>query len=188
MDEYPTVPASAEAADWPVLDVETVWETDFFEAGYDAVERPTGERAEYYWIEPRDAVMIVAVRDDEVIMIEQYRPRARDRCLGLPAGGIEDGEDPEAAARRELREETGYTAGTLTHLDTYAPSGWVRYVRHVFVAEEPDPGERDLDDGEYIDTVTVPADEAIERVRGRSGPTRGGALTPLYLARESGYL
>jgi ADP-ribose pyrophosphatase len=188
MDEYPTVPASVEAADWPVLDVETVWENAFFAAGYDAVERPTGERAEYYWVEPADAVMVVALDGDDVVMVEQYRPRARRRTLELPAGGIDSGEVPETAARRELREETGYVADELAHVETYFPSGWVRYVRHVFVAEDPNPGEQALDDGEFVDVTRVPADEAIDRVRDQPGPTDGGALTPLSLARDAGYL
>ena len=193
MDEYPRVPSVADGdreadADWPVLDIETVWETPYFRAGYDLVERPDGERAEYYWVEPDDAVVVVALAGDEVVLVEQYRPRTRARTLGLPAGAVDSGERPAAAARRELREEPGYRAETVTHLETYAPSGWLRYVRHVFVAESVRPGEQALDDGEFIDVSTVPADEAIETVSDRPGPTRGGALTPLLLARDAGYL
>jgi len=188
MDERSTIPADRDEADWPVLDVETVWTNEFFEAGYDAVERPTGDAAEYYWVEPADAVIVVALDGDDVVMVEQYRPRARRRTLELPAGGVDDGEDPEAAARRELREETGYRADELAHVETYYPSGWVRYVRHVFVAEDPDPGEQVLDDGEFVDVTTVPAQTAIERVRSGPAPTDGGALTPLYLARDAEYL
>jgi ADP-ribose pyrophosphatase len=179
----------AEASDrWPVHDTEIVWETPYFAAGYDTVERPSGERADYYWLEPADAAMVVAPADGDVLMVEQYRPRQKRRVLGVPAGLIEDDETPDAAARRELREETGYVAEELTHLETYFPSGWVRYVRHVFVAEAVTPGDRAQDDGEFITVERVPADDAIDRVRQRAGPTNGGALTPLVLAREAGYL
>lgn len=174
--------------EWPVEGVETVWENPFFTAGYDAVRRPDGESADYYWIEPADAVMVVPVDGDEVVMVEQYRPRHRRRELAVPAGGVDGSEDPDAAVRRELEEETGYVAGEISHLDTYFPSGWVRYARHVYVAEDLRPAEQDLDDGEFVEVHRVPSDEALSRVRERAGPTCGEALTPLLLARDAGYL
>jgi ADP-ribose pyrophosphatase len=175
--------------DWPVADAVIAWENPFFEAGYDRVERPDGERADYYWIDPPDAAMVLAVTDDEeVVVVEQYRPRLRLHVLGLPAGGVDPGEDPEAAAGRELREETGYTADSLSHLDTYVPSGWARYRRHVFVAEGITPGDPDHDEGEFIETDLVPAEELLDVVRERPGPAFGGVLTPLLLAREAGVI
>lgn len=174
---------------WPVHDREVTWETDFFEAGHDVVERPTGERAEYYWLEPGDAAVVVAFTDDgEVVLVEQYRPRLRRYSLGLPGGGVEDGEVPAVAAARELREETGFVAGDLQQLDAYVPTPWTRYTRHVFVATDLDRGERDLDDAEFVEWETVPADEAIDRLRDREGPANGISLTPLLLAREEGLL
>lgn len=108
------------------------------------------------------------------------------QTIGLPAGGIDDGEAPKAAARRELREETGYRAGKLSKVESYAPSGWTRYVRHVFLAEDLEAGSPDTGDGEVIETVTVPIDEVLDVVRSRDGPVNGLALTPLLLAREDG--
>jgi len=104
-------------------------------------KRPDGERANYYWLNPSNAVIVIArTEDDELVLVDQYRPRFRMQTIGLPAGGIDDGEDPAEAARRELREETGYRAGDLSFVESYVPSGWTRYVRHVFLAEGP--GER----------------------------------------------
>jgi len=119
--------------------------------------------------------------------VEQYRPRLHTTVRSLPAGAIEDGEDPAAGARRELREETGYVAGDLVHLDSYAPSAYERLIRHVYVARDLEPGERDLDDSEFLAVEIVPADEALGYVRAQDGPPFGGALTPVLLAREDGY-
>jgi len=174
---------------WPVHESVIAWETPFFEAGYDVVERPDGEHANYYWLNPSNAVIIIArTDDDELVLVDQYRPRFRMQTVGLPAGGIDDGEEPKAAARRELREETGYRAGDLSFVESYVPSGWTRYVRHVFLAEDLVAGEPEPDEGEVIETLTAPVDEVLDVVRSREGPVNGLALTPLLLAREDGLL
>lgn len=185
----PTPPWEDDDPAWPVREEVVAWETPFCEAGYDVVERPDGTEGEYYWLASADAAAVIALTErDELVLVEQYRPRQRQRSLGLPGGFVEDGEDPATAAARELREETGYAATDLSHLETHTLSPWTRYVRHVFVAEDLEPVERDLDDGEFVDVETVPADEAIDRVRGRGGPSEGMTLTALLLAREEGVL
>jgi ADP-ribose pyrophosphatase len=174
---------------WPVHESVVTWETDYFEAGYDVVERPDGELANYYWLNPANAVIIIArTDDDELVLVDQYRPRFRMQTIGLPAGGIDEGEDPAATARRELREETGYRAGELSFVEPYVPSGWTRYVRHIYLAEDLEAGEPDLDEGEVLETLTVPVDEVLDVVREREGPVNGLALTPLLLAGEDGLL
>ena len=172
---------------WPIRETVIEWETEYFHAGYDVVEQPDGEEANYYWLQPNDAVIVVAVTDDdEVVVVEQYRPRMQMDALGFPAGAIEDDEDADAAARRELREETGYDAGRVTYVDTYVPSGWTRYVRHVYFADDLTEGEQDLDDGEFITVDTIPVDELVGRAHAREGPVNGGVLTPFLVVREAG--
>lgn len=171
--------------EWPVRDRVVAWETEYFQAGYDTVERPDGETEDYYWLDPGDAVAVVAVADDGVLTVEQYRPRIQMRTVDLPGGAVDDGEGADEAARRELREETGYAAERVTYVDTYVPTGWTRYVCHVFVAEGLSPGEQDLDAGEFVDVEAIPVDEFVGAVHAREQPVTGAVLTPFLLAREA---
>jgi len=179
----PEAPWTTDDPGWPVRETTSTWETPFFTAGEDVVERPSGDAADYYWLDPADAATVVAVDAGEVVFVEQYRPRHKVTTLELPTGGVDDGESPRAAAHRELREETGFSAESLVHLESYIPSGWLRYHRHVFVAEGLEPGEPDLETGEEIETVRVPAESALSRARATDGVVMENALTPLLLAQ-----
>ncbi len=102
-----------------------------------------GDPYTYYLIEAKfDCVLVVPVLPDGRLLLESiYRHPYRKRFLEFPAGGIEPGEDPLAAARRELGEETGYRAGRLLELGAHeALPGLVRMRLHVVLAEELAPG------------------------------------------------
>ena len=173
---------------WPVHDAVVAWETPFFEGGYDAVERPDGERANYYWLQPSNAAIVLAVTgDDELVLVEQYRPRLRAHTIGLPAGGIEDDEEPAAAARRELREETGFDpAGVSILEDFWVATGVLRHRRAIAFAEGLEPVDRNLDDNEFLTVTSIPVDEALGVAR--SEPANDATIEGLLLAREDGLL
>lgn len=174
--------------DWPVVETVTEYENEYFSAGYDVVERPGGEHARYYWMDPDDVVAVVPVTDDdEVVLVEEYEPQLGGATIGCPAGGIHEGGTPAAAARRELREETGYVAGDLTELLTCRPEQWVRMDCTVFLAEGLTEGDPDRDAGEQITVHTVPVPEALD-VALESEVVHGAQLTPLLLALAEGTL
>ncbi|MFB6304998.1 MAG: NUDIX hydrolase, partial [Haloferacaceae archaeon] len=91
--------------------------------------------------------------DGDVVSIDEWRQAVGRVNRGLPAGSVEPGDGSlAAAARRELREETGYAAGSVDHRLTVEPSnGIANSVHHHFVARDCEPtGERDLDGNESI--------------------------------------
>jgi 8-oxo-dGTP pyrophosphatase MutT (NUDIX family) len=82
----------------------------------------TGEDAPYYSLQMNDYVAVFATTDTgDVILVRQFRPAAECLLLELPAGHVEVGESPEQAARRELREETGFEAQAMTLIGELVP-------------------------------------------------------------------
>jgi ADP-ribose pyrophosphatase len=104
----------------PSQDRETVLNTPWFQV---LAERAQGGGHPHYIIQGLDFVVIVAVTPQgQLLLVRQYRIAAGADTLELPAGHIDPGETPEQAARRELREETGYEADTFRLLGSLSPS------------------------------------------------------------------
>lgn len=110
---------------WDELKRVTVLETNFLTIQQSDFELADGSVGQgWHWIEYRTpAVGVVAVRHDgALLLVNQFRFTTRTRDWELPAGRVEDGEAPDAAARRELREETGHLARVIEPLGHYHPS------------------------------------------------------------------
>ena len=104
---------------------------------------------------PGAACVIPMLDDDTVLMVEQWRVGARKWMIEIPAGTLEDGEDPMACAARELEEETGYKAGKLEHLFTMYPSpGILDEKMFIFMARDLTKTQTNFDEDEQI--VTKP--------------------------------
>ena len=95
--------------------------------------------------------------------VRQFRYPFGEQLLEIPAGRLEPGEAPEDAARRELKEETGLTADTLTPLGRqYATPGYCGEVLHVYLARGLHRGEAHLDPGEFLNVEMHTLDELVE--------------------------
>ncbi|MCI0816516.1 MAG: NUDIX hydrolase [Chloroflexi bacterium] len=114
-----------------------------------------------------NAVVIVAVDDDQnLLLVRQYRFAVGQELLELPAGLIEDGDAPVATAQRELREETGFSAGELTELGHfYAAPGGMTECLYAFLGTRLTPDPLDADDDERIELVRMGFREAVEMAR-----------------------
>ncbi len=85
------------------------------------VELPTGKIIEdYSLVDFEDVVAVIATdKQDNIIMIEEYKHGGKERVIMFPAGTLEKNEDPKQTAKRELAEETGYTGGTYSLIQTF---------------------------------------------------------------------
>lgn len=132
----------------------------------DQVTLPDGKTAIREYVLHQGASMIIPLFDDFSILLErQFRFPVGGHFLELPAGKIDPGEAPLATARRELLEETGYTAERWRHLATLFPCvGYSNEKVELFLAQglthEGHPGE----DGEFLECLRIGLDEALGMV------------------------
>jgi rSAM/selenodomain-associated transferase 1 len=133
----------------------------------DRLTGDTGRSSSYTYLAVPRAVFVVPATDaGEVVLVRQYRHPVRDWTLEVPAGSVEDGETPLAAAERELAEEVGGRARQWRHLTTfYSSSAHLSLRSDAFLATgvalgTPRPGEH-----EEVVVVRMPIEEAVARAR-----------------------
>lgn len=145
---------------WKVL------ETSYFRPRFriDKCELPNGNFLDATIFEFRAWANVVALtKNGEVVLVKQYRHGVCEALLEFPGGVVEDGEDPAEGVRRELMEETGYTATDMILVGKVYPNPALQTnTLHCFVARDAEKvQEQNLDAGEDIEVHLVPLDELI---------------------------
>ncbi|ELY44322.1 NUDIX hydrolase [Natronorubrum sulfidifaciens] len=161
---------------WKTLDRQVAYTCPGFDVVNESVQLPDGTETEYdYLSEPASVCILPFTPEGDVVCIEEWRQAVSRINRGLPVGGIEpDDDDLEAAARRELAEETGHEAGRLEPLVTVEPAnGIADAVLHVFVADGCRPtADQQLDHNESIRVTPLEFETVLEAVR--NGEIRDG--------------
>jgi ADP-ribose pyrophosphatase len=148
------------------------------------VELPDGVRFEQYVLRTPRPVIVAVVRDRSVLMLRRHRFVIDRWVWELPGGYVDDGEEPAAAAAREVEEETGWRPGPLRHVLSFQPMvGTADSENLLFVADgAQDTGARP-DTNETDDVAWIPLATALDRIH--TGEITGSAsvIAILHLHR-----
>lgn len=146
---------------------EQVFDGKLLKVHRDVVRLPDGSQGAREYIRHPGAVAIVALFDDGRVLLErQYRYPQRREFVEIPAGKLEPNEPHLETAKRELLEETGYTAQQWTRLGVvHTAIAYTDEAIELFLAKKLSLGTARLDDGEFLETLIVPFAEAIAMIR-----------------------
>lgn len=133
----------------------------------DTMQIPNGNQAKWDLIDHKGAAAVVAVREDgRILMVRQYRNALERETLEIPAGGLNGRDEPtEAAARRELEEETGYTCGSMELLNSiYTTVAFCNEKIDIYLTTDLKPGRQHLDEDEFINVEAYTLEELKQMV------------------------
>ena len=133
----------------------------------DEISLPNGKNATREYCHHNGAVCIIPICDNlDVLCVRQFRYPFGEALIEIPAGKLDTpDEDPNSAACRELREETGATAEKMTFLGMYYGSPAILDERiYMYMAEGLTFGDTDFDDDEFIEPLRIPIDVLVDMV------------------------
>ncbi|KXK25891.1 MAG: ADP-ribose pyrophosphatase [candidate division WS6 bacterium OLB20] len=123
-----------------------------------------GTKTTFELLKRDDTVLVVAVTEQKTILLLEQEQPGKKAFTGVPGGRVDEGEDPLAAAKRELQEETGYTTDTWELWDAWQPLSKLDWAIYLFIARDVKlTDSQKLDSGEKISITELSYDDFIRR-------------------------
>ncbi len=173
------------------IDSEKIYEGKIITLCKDSVLLENGVNAIREVVHHKGAVCVVALNEkNEVYIVQQYRYPFKRVMLEIPAGKLDEGENPLDCAKRELLEETGVIAQNFISLGEYYPTpAYLDEIIHMFLATDLSlDGEQNLDDDEFLVAETVHIDKLVKKIISgeiKDGKTQSAILKTDYLLKNN---
>lgn len=155
---------------------------DFMEDRVEIEVEPPMQASRQYFIHP-GGVCVVPIIDDQIALIKQFRSPVGEIIYEIPAGKLDGKEEPLAAAKRELLEETGYRSESWIDLGFIYPCpGYSTERLYIYLALDLIAGEQQLDHGEFVELDLMPLEQAQQLIYQGQIPD-AKTIAALYLAQ-----
>jgi ADP-ribose pyrophosphatase len=154
---------------WKRINPTIVTKIDYHNVVVKTFELPNGEittRATFLGEGRRAAGLVAVTEDNKVVVAKQFRPGPEKIMYEIPGGWVDDGEEPEAAARRELLEETGYTAKEIKPLGVFGRDSAINGSWYYYLATGCEKThDQSLDSDEFVDIELVTIDDFLKNAK-----------------------
>ncbi len=149
-----------------VVSSDEVFKGKIIDVYHDRISLPDGRTALREVIKRGSASAILPVdKEGKIVFVRQYRHPAKDCVLEIPAGMLEEGEDPLLCAKRELEEETSFKTDDVKLLTKmYSAIGFCDEQIYIYIAQNLEQGEFNLDEDEFIEVEKYSLDEAVQMI------------------------
>lgn len=170
------------------IESQQVYKGPIFAINHDIVEIEDGSHAVRDVLIHHGGVCVIPITENnEIYMVRQFRYPFRTATLEVPAGKLEQGEDHGVCGKRELLEETGCTCTEYIYLgEMYPTPAYNSEITHMYLARGLKFEKQALDEGEFLDVVTLPMDKALKMVMDGEIPDGKTQLIILKAARLLG--
>lgn len=181
---------------WELIKSEMALDERWYKVRKDTVRLPNGKVLDDYFLGLRGKYvqMVPVFENGDILLVKQYKHGASDFTLEMPAGMVEEGEDPFLCAQRELLEETGYIGAEWKQLGGTIHENPTKSVNESFwyvVTSLEKVSEQSLDSNEEIEVLRIPASKLLDKVRNGeviTGPTIGSFLLAMIELNKMRFL
>ena len=130
----------------------------------DEVELPDGKSSFRECVRHSGGATVLLVNEGKILLVKQFRYLYGKPIYEIPAGKLNEGEDPKIAAARELEEETGYRAELVHLLDIYPTPGYTDEIIHIYFADSFEISKQKLDEGEFLNYCFIGIETVLKMI------------------------